>query len=245
MASFVYSSFMDLLLNGGISFETDDIRILLVGPSSSIFTEGAKLGDQQRFLNEFSNLDEVSGPGYSRKQITSIVVSDDFGGSGWVKPLSTVTWSGIDVGEVSGYMIYKHVTDDTDSRPIMCYDGEFTFVNAPTTITPNLAGSNNFNFSGLGAWAVVGDRIRSEQTGQIYDIAYLKRWEAPTGEFRRLATGMTNVITTDPANNDEPQGEWSFLTGDFPQITNGSDIIIDFANGFSGIIALERTPINI
>lgn len=86
---------------------------------------------------------EVSGVGYSRKVLVNkTVVRDDLTNAG-VFSADNLTWSPLDAGSVAGVLLYKLVTDDTDSILLGAYDlalpymtnsGAFTIKWAPTGI---------------------------------------------------------------------------------------------------------------
>jgi hypothetical protein len=115
----VYNNAKELLLNGGVDFGNDTIK-LLVYDNTQAYTPDP---DDGPFVDDIIGVSatEMSGTGYSRKTLTVTVTQDDTDDEG-VMDASDVTFSGLDAGTIQGWIIYKEVTNDTDSPVILATD---------------------------------------------------------------------------------------------------------------------------
>jgi len=76
---------------------------------------------------------ELTSSGYSRQSLTSVTVNQDDTNDRAEWDAADVTFSSVSQSsseEVVGYLVYMHVTDDSDSIPILLVD-------SITNITPN------------------------------------------------------------------------------------------------------------
>lgn len=114
MASKIYNEGLRLILAGGLVGA--DIRALLVMTNTTVDTEN----DAIAFIDDFTTLDEMDGSGYVRKALASEAVAKDDANDRAEFDAEDVTWSALGNGtrEILGVLIYKHVTNDTDSIPI-------------------------------------------------------------------------------------------------------------------------------
>ncbi len=113
--SFVYTPAKTALLNGELDFAADDIRVALVMEGTTADTE-----EDTALMNAFSTLDEQDGTNYVRKALASEAVNEDTANDRAEFDATDVTWSALGAGAtpVEGALIYKHVTNDTDSIPL-------------------------------------------------------------------------------------------------------------------------------
>ena len=118
MANKVYTKATEIILLGDLHWDTDDIRILLVDSSTTADTEL-----DAATISSFSTLGELSGSGYVRKALTSKAVNRDDANDRSEFDAADVTWTAINAGTAQAAIIYKHVTDDTDSVPLLYIDG--------------------------------------------------------------------------------------------------------------------------
>ena len=123
MANFAYTEGKNQILNGDIDFANDDIRVLLVDSSTTCDTE-----EDVTTLNGFTTLGELSGTGYARKQLANKAVNKDNTNNRAEFNADDVTWNSINAGTAAAAIIYKHVTDDSDSIPLFFIDSGFPFV---------------------------------------------------------------------------------------------------------------------
>jgi hypothetical protein len=95
-----------------LDLDTDDVRLLLVD-DTYVFEP------DEEYVTELSSY-EVTGTGYTRKAVggRSIYKDDAEDEAEW--RASKLVWGALDVGTVGGAVLYKHVTDDTDS-PLIAY----------------------------------------------------------------------------------------------------------------------------
>lgn len=118
-AKFTYG--MTGIANGTIDLDTNTIKCLLtkVAASTTVDTEFDKTT-----LSGFTTLGEISATNYVRKTLTVTVSADTTNHRGKIT-ISNVTWSslgGASNDTIGGILIYKHITDDTDSIPLWWHD---------------------------------------------------------------------------------------------------------------------------
>ena len=133
MANFIYTFAKAALLNGDIDFAADDIRVLLVMTDTTVDTE--KDVDD---IDEFTTLDEMDGANYVRKALANEAVTEDEANDRGEFDADDVTWSALGAGtrNVQAAVVFKHVTDDTDSVPIAYIDtGGFPFAASGADVT--------------------------------------------------------------------------------------------------------------
>ncbi len=121
MASFVYNEIKRALAEGEIDLGSggDDIRVALVMSNTTADTE-----DDADVIDDFTTLDEYDGANYVRKALANEAVAEDAGNDRAEFDADDVTWSALGAGtrQCVGAVLYKHVTDDTDSVPIAFID---------------------------------------------------------------------------------------------------------------------------
>lgn len=100
----------EVMRQGGLA--TDDIRVLLV------YDTYAPNFDTHKFVADVV-ADEVAGDGYARIGLTGATVSDDA-----VFDADDAAWASLDVGTPDAAIVYKFVTDDSDS--ILLYSLDLT-----------------------------------------------------------------------------------------------------------------------
>ena len=126
MASFLYTFAAAEILKGNIDFVADDIRVLMVMTNTTIDTEKDKTT-----ISAFTTPDFMDGANNARKALANqAVVADDPNDRGEFDADDPTTWSALGVGarDVQAVLLYKHVTNDTDSVPIAYLDtGGFPF----------------------------------------------------------------------------------------------------------------------
>lgn len=116
MASQIYNEFKEELAKANIDLDGDDIRVALLMSNTTADTEN----DGMNFVDDFTTLDECDGANYVRKALASEAVNKDDPNDRAEFDADDVTWSALGVGtrQTTGALIYKHVTNDTDSIPI-------------------------------------------------------------------------------------------------------------------------------
>lgn len=117
VSSFCYNYAKQKLWSGQIDLDTDDIRMLLVMTSNTADTE-----DDVQFIDKFTLLDEFNGAGYARQALANEAVNADAGNSRAEFDADDVAFGALSNGtrSLQGAVIFKFVTNDTDSIPI-CY----------------------------------------------------------------------------------------------------------------------------
>lgn len=98
----------------------DDIRLALLMTNTTADTEQ----DTIFFMDDFTTLDECDGANYVRKALASEAVATDLTNDRAEFDADDVTWSALGNGTraINGVLVFKHVTDDTDSIPIAWFE---------------------------------------------------------------------------------------------------------------------------
>lgn len=120
MASVVYNEFKRGSAAGEIDLNADDIRVALLMTNTTADTEN----DAKVNVDDFTTLDECDGANYVRKVLANEAVNKDDANDRAEFDADDVTWSALGVGTraTQGVLVYKHVTDDTDSVIIAFVD---------------------------------------------------------------------------------------------------------------------------
>jgi len=126
MANFIYNEAKRAILAGEIDFNApDDFRVALVMSNTTADTQ-----DDTNLMNGFTTLDEYDGSGYARQALTGEVINEDVANNRAEFDANDVTFSSLGAGtrQAVGMILFKHVTNDTDSVPIAYIDtGGFPF----------------------------------------------------------------------------------------------------------------------
>ncbi len=125
--SFVYTEMKRGLLAGEIDLATsgDDIRVMLVMSNTTADTE-----EDVTTISGFTTLDEYDGASYARQTLTGEAVAADNTNDRGEFDATDATFSSIGAGtrQAVAAVVYKHVTNDTDSVPLAYIDtGGFPF----------------------------------------------------------------------------------------------------------------------
>lgn len=109
-----------LLLSGLASFASGDFRLIAVMANST-----ADVDEDAQFVSNISVLDEFNGSGYSRAVLAGKSVTQDDPNDLAYFDATNVSWSSLGPGtrQIKGFVLYQHVTNDSDSRVIGYYDG--------------------------------------------------------------------------------------------------------------------------
>ncbi len=118
--SFAYNDPKRGFVTGEIDLTSDDIRAMLVMTNTTADTE-----DDSNFIGDFTTLDEMDGSGYARVALTSEAVAEDAANNRAEFNADDITFSAVGVGtrQVAALVLYKHVTNDADSIPLVYFDG--------------------------------------------------------------------------------------------------------------------------
>ena len=118
MASLVYTRAKYQIANGDIDLTGDDIRVFLVKVAGSTTTDTE---EDTTFIDQFTTLGEVSATNYVRKALAGEVVNEDTANDRAEFDATDVTWSslgGASNDTIGALIVFKFVTNDTDSIPI-------------------------------------------------------------------------------------------------------------------------------
>lgn len=120
MASLVYNKAKGNLMSGDIDLNTHDIRVALLMTNTTADTE-----PDVDFMNGFSTLDECNSTGYARVALTGEAVNIDDANDRAEFDANDASFTGLG-GDASraiqGAIVFRHVTNDTDSIPICFVD---------------------------------------------------------------------------------------------------------------------------
>jgi hypothetical protein len=116
---------------------TGDVRAVLV---MSNFVDDV----DAEFVNALT-LDEYDGSAYVRKPLTSEAFAVNLADDRFEFTADPIVWVALGVGtrQCVGLLLYLHVADDTDSKPLMLYDGAgfpFDGDGSDRSIAPNGTG---------------------------------------------------------------------------------------------------------
>lgn len=119
MADFVYNEAKRAFASGEINLTSDDIRIALVMTNTTADTE-----DDVNLMNGFSTLDECDDASYARQALANEAVNEDATNNRaeFDADDDAFTLAGDGTRDIQGMIVYKHVTNDTDSVPIAWID---------------------------------------------------------------------------------------------------------------------------
>lgn len=123
MANFALTHAKHLINKGDIDFDVDDIRVMLVDSTTTADTE-----EDVTTISGITTLGELSGTGYVRKALANEIVNKDDANNRSEFDADDTVWTGINAGTAQAAIIYKHVTDDSDSIPLFYIDSDFPFV---------------------------------------------------------------------------------------------------------------------
>jgi len=124
MADGIPNASKALVLEGSINLETDTLRVALINDTTAYTFDPDAHDFVSDILDGGTTASEFSGTGYSRKDLTgSAVAADDTDDDAdWTA--DDVQWSGLDDQTIQAAIVYKQVTDDTDSPIIQVYDDD-------------------------------------------------------------------------------------------------------------------------
>lgn len=120
MASLVNNYAKKKLWDGTIDLDTNDMRAALLMTNTTADTEA-----NIQLMNAYSTLDECNATGYARLALASEAVNVDTSNNRAEFDATDLSFTGLS-GDASraiqGVLIYKHVTNDTDSLPVVFVD---------------------------------------------------------------------------------------------------------------------------
>ncbi len=123
--SFAYTPAKYGIARGTLVWHSSDIRVLLVMANTTADTD-----QDAATISAFGTLDEYDGASYVRKAVTGEATNEDDPNNRAEMDADDITWSTLGVGtrQAVGMVVYKFVTNDADSIPILFIDsGGFPF----------------------------------------------------------------------------------------------------------------------
>jgi hypothetical protein len=130
MASIVYQNAIAKMMSGDLDLNAHDIRVALLMTNTTADTEA-----DVDLMNAFGTLDECDSTGYARVALASEAVNIDDTNDRAEFDANDSSFTGLGgdaTRAIQGALVYKHVTNDTDSIPIAFID--FT-TDIPVTAT--------------------------------------------------------------------------------------------------------------
>lgn len=109
----IYNNFKKLLFDGSVDLENDTIEVALIDDSISYSPDI----DEEVYVEDVLDdvvASECSGTGYTR-QTLDMTTSMDLGDDEAVADADDLTYTGADFGTIQSMLVFKTVTDDTDS----------------------------------------------------------------------------------------------------------------------------------
>lgn len=120
MASIVFQNAVKLMMSGDLDLNTHDIRVALLSTNTTADTE-----NDVTLMNGFSTLDECDATGYARVALTGEAVTHDTANDRAEFDANDASFTGLSgnaTRAIQGALIFRHVTNDTDSVPICFVD---------------------------------------------------------------------------------------------------------------------------
>lgn len=120
MASLVFNNAKKRIMDGTVDFDTHDIRVLLCMTNTNADT----LADGANFLADLT-LDECDSSGYARVALTGEAVNTDDTNDRAEFDANDASFTGLGgnaTRAIQGALVYKHVTNDSDSIPLFFVD---------------------------------------------------------------------------------------------------------------------------
>ena len=130
MASIVFQNAVSKMMSGDLDLNTHDIRVALLMTNTTADTENDKT-----LMNAFTTLDECDSTGYARVALTGEAVTHDTANDRAEFDANDASFTGLSgnaTRAIQGALVFRHVTNDTDSVPVCFVD--FT-ADIPTTAT--------------------------------------------------------------------------------------------------------------
>lgn len=125
MANFVFNEAKRAYLAGEFDMDTDVFKVVLVMTNTTADTE-----DDVNLMNGFTTLDECDGASYARQVLANKAINEDASNDRAEFDADDAQFASLGAGARNNQaaIIYKHVTDDTDSIPVAYIDtGGFPF----------------------------------------------------------------------------------------------------------------------
>lgn len=136
MATFVYDNVKAAILKGDLQLDGGhDIRVALLSGGTTADTEKDKVT-----IDGFTTLDELSATSYARVALANEAVSTDGGSNRGEFDADNVAFGaigGASNDEIVGFLIFRFITNDSDSIPIAFIDNpsELPFTTNGGTVT--------------------------------------------------------------------------------------------------------------
>lgn len=114
----IYNNFKQLLFDGGIDLDTDQIDIALVSDSIA-YTPDIDLEETVSDVLDGVVAAEFSDASYTR-QTLNVTITQDNANNRAVADASDLSFLGLDGDAIQGVLVFKQVSDDTNS-PLIAY----------------------------------------------------------------------------------------------------------------------------
>jgi len=123
--SFAYTPAKYKIARGELAWQSSDIRVLLCMSNTTADTD-----QDAATISAIGTLDEYDGANYVRKALANEAVNQDDPNNRAELDADDITWTSLGVGarQAVGMVVFKFVTNDADSIPILFVDsGGFPF----------------------------------------------------------------------------------------------------------------------
>lgn len=117
MASVFYNAAKSGFANGNLDWDTHDIRVALLMTNTTADTEN----DAKVFIADLTTLDECDASGYARVALASEAVNTDDGNDRAELDANDASFTGLGgnaTRDIQGALVFRHVTNNSDSRII-------------------------------------------------------------------------------------------------------------------------------
>ena len=133
MANFWYNEAKRALAEGELDLVDNTLQVMLVMTNTTVDTE-----DDVNTLSGFTTLDEYDGANYARGTIANLAIAEDTANDRAEIDGDNQVFASLGAGtrQCQAAVIFKFVTNDSDSVPIAYYDtGGFPFDGTGSNVT--------------------------------------------------------------------------------------------------------------
>jgi hypothetical protein len=119
MANFIYNEAKRAFAAGEINLVSNDIRVMLIMTNTTADTQR-----DPNTISGFTTLDECDGSNYSRITLSGKSLFENATNNRAEFKASNVIFTSLGIGtrQVQAALVYKHVTNDSDSVPLVFFD---------------------------------------------------------------------------------------------------------------------------
>lgn len=242
MSNSWYNSLPTLLGNGGLDWD-DAVGVtlkMLLGRSTGTYTFNPDHATLSAILS--AGFVEITVASYSRKTITGRTVTKDDSLNNAKYDCDNVAFGALESGQtVSQAIIFKNITTDADSVPLLYIDGKMDIVAAaPAVAAPSgsITGATNANPCQITSAAhglSNGDKVKITSVGGMTQL---------NGNIYTVASVATDTFTLSGINSTAygtytSGGSWKKVIKVYTEVLRSSfasGVAVDFGGGATGTI---------